>query len=357
MPFKLLKSPISTTDQSKNSRLSLNFFFFAAGDTQKNSGLEIEFMLDTGPCSSIINYRNFWEICQTQHPISVKRSTIQTKTYSGQVVPMIGLATLTFSYDPDGQFTFPLTVWITEMKTQNLLGMDFCQKQVSGIHFELPGIELKEPPNTVCYGSLQNKSYPFISQILTMRTPHAMHIEAKSARCWRYSPEDRHAHFPPGSIFRPSRNAVAAGLSFVNVLCAQSESKLPILMENKKNHQITLPKCRIGFSSLDISDQEEPKNQIRDPYELTNAIFLTNERYNDCFLLHSTIPSQLPDEFLQIVYGNENSILQQPNSIGRCISADAQMSKWFAQFLSERAPRLRRRCRRANLLEDQVFPV
>ena len=55
---------------------------------------------------------------------------------------MIGLATLTFSCDPDGQFTFPLTVWITEMKTQNLLGMDFCQKQVSGIHFELPGIEL-----------------------------------------------------------------------------------------------------------------------------------------------------------------------------------------------------------------------
>ena len=170
---------------------------------------------------------------------------------------MIGLATLTFSYDPDGQFTFPLTVWITEMKTQNLLGMDFCQKQVSGIHFELPGIELKEPPNTVCYGSLhQNKSYPFISQILTIRTPHAMHIEAKSARCWKSSPEDPHAYFPPGSTFQPNRNAVATGLSFVNVLCTQSESKLPILMENNKNHQITLPKGRIGFSSLDISDQD-----------------------------------------------------------------------------------------------------
>ena len=142
---------------------------------------------------------------------------------------MIGLATLTFSYDPDGQFTFPLTIWITEMKTQNLLGMDFCQKQVSGIHFELPGIELKKPPNTVCYGSLhQNKSYPFISRILTIRTPHAMHNEAKSARCWKYSSEDPHAHFPPGSTSQPNRNAVATRLSFVNVLCSQSESKLPI---------------------------------------------------------------------------------------------------------------------------------
>ena len=123
---------------------------------------------------------------------------------------------------------------ITQMKTQNLLGMDFCQKQVSGIHFDLPGIELKEPPNTVCYGSHhQNKSHPFISQILTIRTPHAMHIEAKSARCWKYSPEDPRAHFPPGSFFHPNRNAVTTRLSFVKVLCTQSETKLPMLMEKK----------------------------------------------------------------------------------------------------------------------------
>ena len=162
MPFKLLRSPSSTTNKSKNSKRCFNFFYFATGDTQKDSGLEIEFMLDTKASSSIINYRTFWEICQTQHPLTVKRSTTQTRTYFGQVVPMIGFATLTFIYDPDGQFFFPLTVRITEMKTQNLLGMDFCQKQVSGIHFDLPGVVLKEPPNTVCYGNLhQNKLYPF----------------------------------------------------------------------------------------------------------------------------------------------------------------------------------------------------
>ena len=159
MPFNILRSPSSTTNQSKNSRLSFNFFYCATGDTQKDSGLKNVFMLDTGASRSIINYRTFWEICQTQHPIKVKRSTTQTRTFSGQVVPMIGFATLTFSYKPDGQFSFPLTVWITEIKIQNLLGMDFCQKQVSGIHFDLPGIELKEPSSTVCYGSLhQNNS-------------------------------------------------------------------------------------------------------------------------------------------------------------------------------------------------------
>ena len=151
-----------------------------------------------------------------------------------------------------------------------------------------------------------------------------MDIEAKSASCWKHSLEDPHAHFPPGSSFHPNRNAVATGLSFINVLCTQSESKLPMLMENNKNHQITLPEGRTGFSLLDVSDNDEPKYQIRDHYELTNAILSTNEQCNDCFLLHLTIPFQSHDEFLQIVYGYENSILEQPRSIEHCISADAQ---------------------------------
>ena len=163
-----------------------------------------------------------------------------------------------------------------------------------------------------------------------------MYIDAKSARCWKYSPTDTHIHFPPGSTFQPNRTAVATGLSFINTLCTRSECNLPILMENNKNHQITLPKGRIGFSSLDVVDRDEPKYQIRSPYELTNAIISTDERYNDCFLLHSTVPAQNSDDFLQIIYGTEDSILQQPNSIGHCISADARMGKGFADFLSHR---------------------
>ena len=162
-------------------------------------------MLDTGASCSIINYRTFWEVCQLQHPITIQKSTKVTKTYSRQTVSMIGYANITFSYDPDGQFIFALTVWITEMRTQNLLGMDFCQKQVSGIHFDLPGNEIKNPPKSICYGSFhQNKPYPHLSQILTNRTPHTMHIDAKSGRCLKYSPTDTHIHFAPGSTFQPN---------------------------------------------------------------------------------------------------------------------------------------------------------
>ena len=154
----------------------------------------------------------------------MQKSTKLTKTFSGQTVAMVAYATITFCYDPDAQPVFPLTIWKTEMKTQNLLGMDFCQKQVSGIHFDLPGKELENPPNSLCYGCLhQNKLYPHLSQILTIGLLYTMYIDAKSARCWMYSLEDSQIHFPPGSTFQPNRQAVSTGLPFINTLCIRSE--------------------------------------------------------------------------------------------------------------------------------------
>ena len=135
---------------------------------------------------------------------------------------MIGYATIEFIYDPNGEYSFPLTVWITEMRTQNILGMDFCQNQASGIHFDLLGIELQQIPKAFCYGNLhQNKTFPYVSRILTVRLPYTMHVDAKSARCWKYSPGDPKSLFPPGSTFQPNREAVSTGLIFVNIICTQ----------------------------------------------------------------------------------------------------------------------------------------
>ena len=134
-----------------------------------------------------------------------------------------------------------------------------------------------------------------------------MCIDAKSARCWKYSPTDTHIQFPPGSTFQPNRTAVATGSSFIDTLCTRSESNLPILIENNQSHQITLPKGPIKFSSLDVVDHDEPKYQTRSPYELNNAIMSTDERYNDCFLLHSTVTAQSSDDFQQIIYSTEKN--------------------------------------------------
>ena len=148
---------------------------------------------------------------------------------------------------------------------------------------------------------------------------------------------------------------MANSLSFITTLCTRSELNLPILVENKKNHQTIWPKVRIGFSSLDVVDGDEPKYQKRNTYELANVIIPTDERYNDCFLLHSTVPAQNSDFFLQIIYATEYLILQQPNSIGYCFSEDARMSKRFADLLSHRIPGLRSICRKAKFFMAQVY--
>ena len=184
-----------------------------------------------------------------------------------------------------------------------------------------------------------------------------MYIDAKSVRCWKFSPHNPESYFPPGTTFQPNRRAVGTGLNFVNVLCTKFEKLLPILLENNKNHQITVTKGRIGFASLDVKEKEEPKYQIRNPYELTNAILNSDSTYNDCFLLHSTIPAQSPEDFLQILYGTEESIFEQSAPIAHCISADAKMQKGFADSLSKRFPEVRGACRSAKLMKGQVFPV
>ena len=221
-----MRSPESDSNRPSSSRLSFKIFYFATGDAQKDIGLEIEFMLDTRASCSIINYRTFQKISQIQHPIKVHRSNRLTKIYSSQVVPMIRYATIEFNYDPNGEYSFTLTVWITEMKTQNFLEMDFCQNQVSGNHFDLTGIEPRQLPKTICYRSLQqNKVFPYVSRILTVRLHYTMHVDAKSARCWKYSPGDPKSLFAPGSTFQPNREAVPTGL-FLLISAALSLNRL-----------------------------------------------------------------------------------------------------------------------------------
>ena len=228
--------------------------------------------------------------------------------------------------------------------------------QASGIFFDFPGIQLRQPPGTFCYGSLhESKTFPHVSRIPTVRLPYTMHVDVKSAICWKYSPGDRKSFFPPGSYFQPNGEAVSTGLIFVNIICSQPEPTLPILIENNKNHQITLAKGRIGFSSLVVTDEEELKYQIRNPYDFTNAIKTTDNKNNDSFL-HSTIPAQSRDDCLQFIHGTEDSILKQTHSIWHCISADAKLSKGSADLFSQRFPGLQDACRQAKYLTGQTFP-
>ena len=315
-------------------------------------------MLDTGAACSIINYQTFLEIAQFRQPITVVRSKQKTKTYTGDIVPMIGHTTLSFSFDSDGEQQIELRIWITETHTSNLLGITFCRQYVSKLLFQIPAIELKNTANAICYGNMcSTKPYPFVSKIHTIRIPHQLHIDTKTSAVWKNSSEDKSQSFPAGTTFVPHQHSVKSGLDFVNVLCTQSENYLPILMQNNRNHQKTLNKGVIGYSSLDIFDRDRPKYQIRDCVQIVNSILTENDQYNECFLLHSTVPCEtdLQDK-KQILNGNNETILQANATIAQCISADAKLSKGFAETICRRVDGLQQYCQKNKTTVGSALP-
>ena len=94
---------------------------------------------------------------------------------------------------------------------------------------------------------------------------------------------------------------------------------------------------------------------MRNPYDLSNAIITMDNKDNDCFLFYSRIPAQSAVYYLQIIQSTKDSILRQPHPFRHCISADAMMSKRFANLLSQQIPGLRDTCRRTKLLTRQTF--
>ena len=122
---------------------------------------------------------------------------------------MIEHTTLSFSFDSDGEQQFEPRMWITETQTSNLLGIEFCRRYVSKLFFEIPAIELKNTANAICYGNMcSTKPYSFVSKIHTVRTPHQMHIDAKTSRVWKFSSEGKSKNCPPGTTFVPHRQSV-----------------------------------------------------------------------------------------------------------------------------------------------------
>ena len=99
---------------------------------------------------------------------------------------MIEHTTLSFGFDSDGAHQFEQRIWITETQISNLLGIEFGRHHISKLHREIPAIEHKNTASAICYGNLcSTKPYPFVSNINITRTPHQIHIDAKTSRVWK----------------------------------------------------------------------------------------------------------------------------------------------------------------------------
>ena len=135
--FKLIRSPKNKNSTSNlKARNFLNLYHFATGDNKKHSSLKREFMIDPGSTCTIINYPTFIELNQLGQQINIQTSGKKTRTYNGSEIRMIGYTILTSYFDTDGKYKANHRVWVTEVKTSNLLGVDFCHTFLKALYFD-----------------------------------------------------------------------------------------------------------------------------------------------------------------------------------------------------------------------------
>ena len=80
---------------------------------------------------------------------------------------MIGHIAIQSCFDNDGKCPSNHKVWVTEEKTANLLGVDFCHLFFKALFFDISAVELKSKEIVVSYGLINNnEEYVNVSQIV-----------------------------------------------------------------------------------------------------------------------------------------------------------------------------------------------
>ena len=112
-----------TPPQQLKCRIFVDLYVHTTGDRNKNSGLEIEFLLDTGATCSVINFIIFQAISDVGQNITVVQTQTRTTAFNNSEIRMLGYTILPFSLDIAGKYEIKHKVWIAHEHTTNILGM------------------------------------------------------------------------------------------------------------------------------------------------------------------------------------------------------------------------------------------
>ena len=121
----------------------IELFQYAVGDTNKNNGLNTQFLIDTGVTCSIINCDTFTEIEKIQ-PLVVMPLEKSHLAANRQAMPMKGKIVIQSAFDVDSFFVFEHTVFVSESPEarMNIVGMDFLAQFGKFINLRNPMLNL-----------------------------------------------------------------------------------------------------------------------------------------------------------------------------------------------------------------------
>ena len=303
-------------------------------------------MIDPGSTCTIINYPTFFELMSLGQHINIQNSGNITRSYNGSEIKMLGYTILTSYFDTDGKYEATQRVWVTEEKKCNILGIDFCHTFLESLIFGIPAVELKgKEKGVLSYGSLNNeKEYPQVSQINAVIITQPLYIPPKSTFLYKHKSPLSYP-YAKGTSFVPHKNTIKTELVFINTICTKNEKQIPLLIENHKNHQITLNKGLIGFTITDLSDNTL-RYSIRDCSEFTYSILKRDKEFDSCFMLNTCTntvseSTDFRNECIRYVNYEKHSIFDANMPIIHTISRDLILDKGFTATLIRRYPQLK----------------
>ena len=119
----------------------------------------------------------------------------------------------------------------------------------------------------------------------------------------------------------------------MNTVCNQIEQGLPILIENQKDHPVTLNKCVLGYAVTDIQGYENKIYANHDFDEFTTRILNERSEFDKSFMLNNVVNTtqesntQLSGPCLQYVDFKIWSIIESNMPIAHTISQIEQGKK------------------------------
>ncbi len=222
--------------------------------TAPAKGVDIQLLIDTGASVSIMNYETFTEINRIQ-PLKLEKSNIRVRAANLQPIPMLGKCKINLSYNSINTYHVTHEFWVYKPKIghQNLLGMDFLNKEVSAINFKDHTLTPKRFPNgTLAIESVETMNAPYCSRIYNLTSYTDFHIQPNTVRMISFRRPNILNKIPKLTSFIPNRKSLNTNLLFFeSSSTVDSKDPIPIVVENPTDHVITWQKGVIGYLSLE----------------------------------------------------------------------------------------------------------
>ena len=183
------------------------------------------------------------------------REPVRTCGVGGNELHIIGYVYIVSSFDIEGNFPIRHKVWIfgpggTEY---NILGIDFLSQFGESIKFSELVFSLKAYPGQwISMSPMSDKSFPFLSSLQKIIINYDISIAPKSTRAVSVCPTIPQTLFNRGTTFLLHKTVRDTGIYTYNVYCRKQETEIPVLLNNPRNHKITVKKGTLGFTSQDI---------------------------------------------------------------------------------------------------------